>query len=309
MTHSYVWYDSFTCVTWLIHMWDMTDSYAWHDLFMCVTWLIYLFDMTHSYTWHDLFISVTWLIHTCDMTHSYVWHDSFIYITWLIHICDMTHSYMWHDSFISVTWLIHICDMGSIHPTCDSNVWHNSFTNEGCWKRLWVEQAVADGQWLSRQMQHVRASVRELSHVPCVNESCHTYEWVMSHIWMSHVTHMNESCHTYEWVMSHIWMSHVPCVNESCHTYEWVSPRGSHVLHSYVGHNSSICGTWLIHMWDVTQMEGALEEAVADGRRLKNKLSAAAEEVEWAREQVGGWMGWWVGGWCMCVCERVGGWV
>ena len=37
-----------------------------------------------------------------------------------------------------------------------------------------------------------------------INESCHTYEWVMSHIWMSHVTHMNESCHTYEWVMSHI---------------------------------------------------------------------------------------------------------
>ena len=25
---------------------------------------------------------------------------------------------------------------------------------------------------------------------------------------MSHVTHMNESCHTYEWVMSHKWLSH-----------------------------------------------------------------------------------------------------
>jgi len=35
---------------------------------------------------------------------------------------------------------------------------------------------------------------------------------------MSHVTHMNESCHTYEWVMSHIWMSHVTHMNESCHT-------------------------------------------------------------------------------------------
>ena len=33
-------------------------------------------------------------------------------------------------------------------------------------------------------------------------QSCHTYEWVMSHIWMSHVTHLNESCHTYECVMS-----------------------------------------------------------------------------------------------------------
>ena len=39
-----------------------------------------------------------------------------------------------------------------------------------------------------------------------VNESCHTYEWVvssykwvMSHIWISHVTHMYESC---QWVTS-----------------------------------------------------------------------------------------------------------
>jgi len=35
-----------------------------------------------------------------------------------------------------------------------------------------------------------------------VNESCHTYERVMSHIWMSHVTRANESCHAYEWVMT-----------------------------------------------------------------------------------------------------------
>ena len=64
-----------------------------------------------------------------------------------------------------------------------------------------------------------------------MNESCHTYEWVMSHIWMSHVTQMNESCHTYEWVMSYIWMSHVTHMNESCHTYEWVM---SHIRMSQV---------------------------------------------------------------------------
>ena len=40
------------------------------------------------------------------------------------------------------------------------------------------------------------------------------------HIWMSHVTHMNESCHTYEWVVPHIWMEHVSHMNESCQTYE-----------------------------------------------------------------------------------------
>jgi len=50
-----------------------------------------------------------------------------------------------------------------------------------------------------------------------MNESCHTYEWVMSHIWISHATHtwmshdtyVNESRHIYEWIMSHIWMSRV----------------------------------------------------------------------------------------------------
>jgi len=49
--------------------------------------------------------------------------------------------------------------------------------------------------------------------------SCHTYEWVMSHIWRSRFTNMNESCRTYEWVMSHIWMSRVAHMNESCHTW------------------------------------------------------------------------------------------
>jgi len=65
-----------------------------------------------------------------------------------------------------------------------------------------------------------------MSHVTHVDESCHTSEWVMSHIhewvmwhiWMSHVSRMNESCNTYEWVMSHIWMSHVTHMNEPCHT-------------------------------------------------------------------------------------------
>jgi len=104
------------------------------------------------------------------------------------------------------------------------------------------------------------------------DESCHTYEWVMSHIWMSHVTHMNESCHTYEsfldhiihirsqhsylwhdpwfwpwlivqitsfiwWVMSHIWMSHVTHNNTSCHTYE-----------SFIDH--------IIHICDMTHDSG-----------------------------------------------------
>jgi len=123
MTHSYVWHDSFICVTWLIHMCDMTHSSVWHDSFICVTWLhlllsrrtwpatwlIHMCDITHAYVWHHSFICVTWLIRMCGMTHLYVWQNACICVTWLIHMCDMTHSNAWHDSFISVTWLHLYC--------------------------------------------------------------------------------------------------------------------------------------------------------------------------------------------------------
>jgi len=122
MTHSYVWHDSFICVTRLIHMRDMPPSYVWRDSFICVTWLIHMWDMTYWYVWHDWLMCVTWLIHICDMTHSYVWDISFIRVTWLIHMCDMTRSHVRHDSFTCVTWLIYTCVMTHSH------VWHGSFT-------------------------------------------------------------------------------------------------------------------------------------------------------------------------------------
>jgi len=127
---SYVWL-SFTCDTWLIHMWHMTHSHVTHDSFTCDTWLIHMCDDTHALAWCDsccshsppascmwhpdvfVWMCMTWLIHMCDMTHSYVWHDSFICVTWLIHMCDMTYSYVWHDSFTCETWLINICDITS----------------------------------------------------------------------------------------------------------------------------------------------------------------------------------------------------
>jgi len=42
---------------------------------------------------------------------------------------------------------------------------------------------------------------------------------LMSHVWITHVTRMNESCHTYEWVMLYTWMSDVTRMNESCLTH------------------------------------------------------------------------------------------
>jgi len=107
-------------------------------------------------------------------------------------------------------------------------------------------------------LSHIR-----MSHATHMNDSCHTYEWVMSYIWMSLVTHMNEPCHTYEWVMTHIWMNHVTHMDESCHTYEWVVSHTWHtwhismstcaLAHSYVCHDSSICGSFICVPWLINE--------------------------------------------------------
>ena len=86
-----------------------------------------------------------------------------------------------------------------------------------------------------------------MSPVTHMNESCHTYEWVMSHIWMSPVTHMNESCHTYEWVTSRAIPSHctlhsrVPPQNKrhSHSTYDWVMSRLNESCHMWMSHDVS----------------------------------------------------------------------
>ena len=130
-------------------------------------------------------------------------------------------------------------------------------------------------------MSHSRI---QMNHVTYMNESCHIYEWDMSHRWMSHFAHMNESflipshrwmshvtdethhvtqivepCHThgYRRVMSRIWMSHVTHMKESCHRHEWdISHRVlTDVTHSYVWHDSFICETWFTHMNEIYHTE------------------------------------------------------
>jgi len=82
-----------------------------------------------------------------------------------------------------------------------------------------------------------------MSHGTHINESCHTYQWVVSHTSTSHVAHINEACHIYQRVMSHISMSHVTHINERYQNSNRCLLRISTTLCTHLA-----CVTWLIHI-------------------------------------------------------------
>jgi len=108
MTHSYVWRDSFECVTWLVQIYGTTHSIGWHDSLVYATRLIHPCDVTHLFGWRDSSIRVTRPIHLCDMSHARVWNESSILVTLLVLIALSIcwHWHAWHDSSVYVTWLV-----------------------------------------------------------------------------------------------------------------------------------------------------------------------------------------------------------
>jgi len=147
-----------------------------------------------------------------EYLHTWISTREYRYSFWDIHVCDMTHFILLHAWFICVTWLIHLCDVTHSH------------LHVTCSWMSWTTHT----------------------------ESCHTCDWVMSHIWMSHVAHMSESCHTHERVTIHTREGgYVTHMNESCHTHIWADVMRDYMCdmtHSYVCHDPFICVTWLIHM-------------------------------------------------------------
>ena len=108
--HSYVWHDSFMCVTWLVHMGDTTHSYVWHVCDMTHSYVWHVCDMTHSYVWHVCDTTHSYVWHVCDTTHSYVWHMCDMTHTFFTEGLTSTHSCVWNESLICVTWLVHVCN-------------------------------------------------------------------------------------------------------------------------------------------------------------------------------------------------------
>jgi len=185
---------------------------------------------------------------------------------------------------------IYMCTYGTrVHLTRHPghlHIWmsHVTRTNESCHRkedvdylqRWWLKTThVCNVPFFSFPNGGKWQHVCFMSHT--YEKSCHTSEWVMSHIRMSHVTRHNESCHTYEWVMSHIQMSHGPeedlhhfllqiavhdGMNQSGHVHSRVMSHmnGSHIWMSHVTLKSKSCHTYEWVMSNIRMSHGPEED-------------------------------------------------
>ena len=161
MSHLYVWHDSFTCVTWLIHMCNMTHSYVWHN---------------SSYVWHDSFFEWQGSFHLWHVS-SYEWHDSFqcliLWLTWLI--------LRWICLILCVTWLV---------------LWVTCLILCVTWLVLWVTCLILCVTALSRQLLDdlVRTKWRDATNETGVSTDLEVTPKPQNHTKMVFIK-KNEECH------------------------------------------------------------------------------------------------------------------
>jgi len=147
---------------------------------------VYMSKETNAYVKRNLYL------------HMYPAHSRRVLDT-LHHACGIcvTHVLLWH-AHMTVT---HTYD-------CDTHIWlwhtHMTVTHTTV-TRIWLWHTYGCDTHMTplaplymRHDSFVCVTVTDCMSEPHVTESWHT-------LGRSHVTHMNESCHIYERVMSHMW--------------------------------------------------------------------------------------------------------
>jgi len=119
---------------------------------------------------------------------------------WEVHsLWDMTFPLVGHDSLTCGTWFIHMWDMIHSHSR-RPRVWmnHAPHVNESCLTYDWVISQDESRTTCEWVMPHLYSE-----RYMWMSHVLHACEGVMSHIWLSNIA---------GWVTNNVWMSHGPLI-------------------------------------------------------------------------------------------------
>jgi len=230
-----------------MYMCDMTHLYMRHDSYICATWL----EKIEC-------VRATWLQKTNDMTHVYVRHDAFICATWLEKILYTCSTWLNKKR----TLLIYMCDLTrtSARSACSNSIrllyeGVTKYCNTNSQKRHAIPQKRPTITNQQRALQFCEIWWLYLSD-GCMKESKKNWSWLIQMWDMTHSYMQQESYPTFKWVMSNIFLSdgYMKESKQFCEIW-WLYLFDGYMEESKkIGHDSFTCGTWLIHMCNMTHV-------------------------------------------------------
>jgi len=163
----------------------------------------------------------------------------FTHDIWMSHIWGISHVWMSYVKDPRTEWMASIIVCEELIILRMSHIWDMSFVWMSHVKDLRTDLRLA--QWFTWLIH-----LCDMSHVnACMNESCHTYEWVTGHIWTIYrFVPLRLQLQLCDVTTSYVWRGSFVCVTWLIHMCD--------MAHLYVRHDSFICVTWLIRMCDMT---------------------------------------------------------
>jgi len=229
----------------LIYMCDMTHSHARQDSFPCVVWQICIGHMTTATWLHAPMIHALYIVYM-TWPHVPIIHAPAPEWPWQALRTTGTHTYVFYRGCV-------LYGITHSHAHYHSIPYHTTHLYADMTQDVLSCVTRRDSAWL-HSFVYMTSLCVVMSHDTHSNES-----WVMSRMPMNRVTYANESCHTWEWIMSHMGMHYgahvvkIPSMSFNQHSEtQWNILQHTTIslsLSSYLLHSTTHLYAWHDNMW------------------------------------------------------------
>jgi len=218
--HAYEWVMSHIWMSHGTHTNESCHTYEWGMARIWMSHGTHVNESWHTYKCVLPHIRMSHVTHTSESWHTYEWVMAHMWMRDGTHMnesrhtyeCVMAHMWMRHGTHMNESWHTYEWVMAHIWMSHVSYIWmrHGTHTHESWHTREWKfeyyrEKWDMSCAWMSHGA-HMNAACPQMKRAIQQNgKGLTTKIWVLPRK-MRHVTWVNQTWHTYIWVMAHTWM-------------------------------------------------------------------------------------------------------